>query len=325
MPNQLPSSLSEMEQKVYNAILNRFKSTFAKDDCILFNVKTTFNFEGLDNLKASLSSTSIKQKGYLEFEASSEKIYPLFKLNEEFNPILNLDEKETEPPSKVNENELNKFLKNPLKKDEKEEMSEDDEYKAILEGIELGTVATRAGIIENAYKYGYIVKDKNSISITPKGIVFIEDLNKLQIDLSAKATVEYSKSLKKIFNKKLDVDDFTKMIEDSIKQNMKMDAKVNTYSSNSSSQKESLGKCPLCGGDIYENTKAFGCYNWKEKDCKFVIWKTVAGKKLTKSNVKELLSKGETKRIDGFKSKAGKKFSAKLKLDDTGKVTFDFN
>lgn len=321
----IPSSLSEMEQKVYNAILNRFKSTFAKDDCILFNVKTAFNFEGLDNLKASLSSTSIKQKGYLEFEASSEKIYPLFKLNEEFNPILNLDEKETEPPSKVNENELNKFLKNPLKKDEKEEMSEDDEYKAILEGIELGTVATRAGIIENAYKYGYIVKDKNSISITPKGIVFIEDLNKLQIDLSAKETVEYSKSLKRIFNKKLDVDDFTKMIEDSIKQNMKMDAKVNTYSSNSSSQKESLGKCPLCGGDIYENTKAFGCYNWKEKDCKFVIWKTVAGKKLTKSNVKELLSKGETKRIDGFKSKAGKKFSAKLKLDDTGKVTFDFN
>ncbi|MGB0990404.1 MAG: diguanylate cyclase, partial [Halarcobacter sp.] len=37
--------------------------------------------------------------------------------------------------------------------------------------------------------------------------------------------------------------------------------------------RESLGKCPACKtGKIVKNQRAFGCTNWKEKDCKFSIW-----------------------------------------------------
>jgi len=48
-------------------------------------------------------------------------------------------------------------------------------------------------------------------------------------------------------------------------------------------------------------------------------------KTLSKTIVKELIEKGETKIIKGFKSKkTGKKFDAKLKLSD-GKLSFNFD
>ncbi|MFC1752533.1 DNA topoisomerase 3 [Thermoproteota archaeon] len=84
-----------------------------------------------------------------------------------------------------------------------------------------------------------------------------------------------------------------------------------------------IGKCPLCDGNIVENSRAFSCSNWKEKNCKFVIWKRIAGKDITEDYAKELLENSKTQPIKGFRSKSGKIFEAVLKLKD-GKVEFDF-
>ncbi len=91
-------------------------------------------------------------------------------------------------------------------------------------------------------------------------------------------------------------------------------------------------KCPLCGGDIVQTPFGFGCANYKKDDpesCRFSIGK-MAEKSLTETNVKELLSEGRTGTIRGFKSKAGKKFDARVALnkDESGKVIglkFDFD
>lgn len=90
-------------------------------------------------------------------------------------------------------------------------------------------------------------------------------------------------------------------------------------------QGDKIGVCPLCGGDVLENSKAFGCSNWKEADgnCKFTIWKNIAKKDIPLEEAKKLVEGKETDLIDGFTSKAGKPFSAKLALQD-GKVTFVF-
>lgn len=90
-------------------------------------------------------------------------------------------------------------------------------------------------------------------------------------------------------------------------------------------------KCPLCQGDIVQTPFGFGCANYAKEDpdsCRFSVGK-MAEKALTESNVKELLTNGITGTIRGFKSKAGKKFDARVALnkDETGKVTglkFDF-
>ena len=51
---------------------------------------------------------------------------------------------------------------------------------------------------------------------------------------------------------------------------------------------------------------------------------TVAGRKLAKKQVEQLLREGRTERIEGFTSKAGKPFAAALKLGEGFKVEFDF-
>ncbi len=88
--------------------------------------------------------------------------------------------------------------------------------------------------------------------------------------------------------------------------------------------KEVLGKCPLCGGDVVATPKGYGCSNWKEKGCKFIIWGTISEKKITPAVAKALLEKGEVEQMKGFKSRAGKEFSAGLRLTQEGKVEMVF-
>jgi len=85
---------------------------------------------------------------------------------------------------------------------------------------------------------------------------------------------------------------------------------------------DELGKCPLCASPVIESTKSYSCSRWRD-GCGLTIWKTMSGKKITAAMVKRLLQKGETTKLKGFKSKAGKKFDAKLKLTG-GKVEFIF-
>lgn len=90
--------------------------------------------------------------------------------------------------------------------------------------------------------------------------------------------------------------------------------------------------CPICGGDIVQTPFGFGCANYAKDNpdsCRFSVGK-MAEKGLTEANIRELLTNGRTGTIRGFKSKAGKKFDARVALgrDETGKVTglkFDFN
>ncbi len=89
------------------------------------------------------------------------------------------------------------------------------------------------------------------------------------------------------------------------------------------SSHEVIGRCPVCGNDIVEGRKGFGCSGWKE-GCKFVIWKEVAHKKITLEQAQDLLTKKKTVVLKGFKSKEGKDFDAALILTAGGKVEFAF-
>ncbi len=90
--------------------------------------------------------------------------------------------------------------------------------------------------------------------------------------------------------------------------------------------------CPLCGGEIVQTPFGYGCANYNKLDensCKFSIGK-MAGKDISETQIKELLTNGKTSTIRGFKSKAGKKFDARVIFnhDEAGKITglkFDFD
>ena len=71
-----------------------------------------------------------------------------------------------------------------------------------------------------------------------------------------------------------------------------------------------------------EQLKSYSCTRWRD-GCKFTIWKKIAGKTISAATAKALLGQGKTRLLKGFKSRAGKRFEARLKLDGTD-VKFDF-
>ncbi len=83
-----------------------------------------------------------------------------------------------------------------------------------------------------------------------------------------------------------------------------------------------LGPCPLCGSEVIEQPRSYRCSGWR-RECKFAIWKTIAGKAIGARTVQALLKSGRSPLLKGFRSKAGKAFDAHLKLE-AGEVRFEF-
>lgn len=86
--------------------------------------------------------------------------------------------------------------------------------------------------------------------------------------------------------------------------------------------------CPLCGSDVIRTSFGYGCSGYKRGDaegsCRFSIGSKIAGVKITDKLVKRLLTLKKTDVIQGFTSKSGSKFEAALKLNEDGRVVFDF-
>src|SRR5207248_11430563 len=82
--------------------------------------------------------------------------------------------------------------------------------------------------------------------------------------------------------------------------------------------KESVGKCPKCGGKIFETENSYICERSQadRRPCKFKLSKTILGRDIPKEQAQKLLTTGKTDLLDGFISKRGRPFSAYLKLDN---------
>jgi DNA topoisomerase-3 len=89
---------------------------------------------------------------------------------------------------------------------------------------------------------------------------------------------------------------------------------------------ESLGKCPKCGGRVFEGPTDYVCENSQaeKKACKFKTGKIICQQPIEREQVSKLLSAGKTDLMEKFISKAGRPFAAYLVLDDSGKATFEF-
>jgi DNA topoisomerase-3 len=90
---------------------------------------------------------------------------------------------------------------------------------------------------------------------------------------------------------------------------------------------ESLGKCPVDGGRVFETPVAYVCENslGENPTCTFKIGKRILGKDIVREQVVKLLAAGKTDLIEGFISnKTRRPFSAFLVLGAGGKVSFDF-
>lgn len=326
---KLPQNLFGLEKTIYETIFNRFLCNFLDEECIINQTKLEIT---VGDLTFNLNGDTLISEGYLKIEPEKiENKLPNLSLHQEFEVNFIPIEKKTTPPKKVTESELSNYLKNPFKKSEQEELNEDnddDEYRAILKGVEIGTEATRTGIIENAKLYKYISQNKQQYSIEPKGELFIDLLDSLKIDLYKEKTVELSILQKEIYKGTKSIDDAILKVKDELLSiTSQKDISIESLLQASSdiisrpSSKEIIGKCPRCKGKVYENSKSFYCSNYKN-GCKFSLWKEdkffkSRGKKITKTIAKELLKSGKVE-IKKLKSKAGNEYDAIFILKDDG-------
>ena len=88
------------------------------------------------------------------------------------------------------------------------------------------------------------------------------------------------------------------------------------------SEAEKKLQCPFCHSSMEKSRYSYICTN---TECGFKAPAELCKKRLTAAQITALLTKGRTGVIKGFKSKAGKSFSAALYIDQTDRtVRFDF-
>lgn len=195
---------------------------------------------------------------------------------------------------------------------------EDEELKEAIKGSGLGTSATRANIIENIISREYIERKGKSLRATNKGKNFISLVDDRVKE--PELTAEWEKQLIDMEKGLIDEVDFTNNIKIFVK-GIVEEASRNTIKVPVLSEKEIIGICPICKKDIIENKKAFTC---EDRACKFVIWKNIAGKNISKIQAKKLISKGKTDLLKGFKSKKGSTYNAHIILKPDNTTAFEF-
>ena len=308
------NSLDLEEKIIFETIRNRFISNFLKEQAIINQTEIKI---AVGNEIFNLKVKSVKQEGFLKYE--NQKIdnkLPYFEINQEIDVDFKVADKLTIPPKKVTEENLSNYLKNPFRK-EKNQENEDDtqEYREIMKGVEIGTEATRTGIIEKAKKYRYITSEKQNFSITEKGIKLIELLDLLHINLYAEKTVEFSMLQKDIYNNRKNISDIIEKTKSELQNIINQDIEVEKFEK----EMEVIGKCPKCNSNIYENSKSYYCSNYKN-GCKTSLWKEASyfGQKIkiSKDNAKKLLSGEQV--VFKIKSKSGKEYNAHFGIEVNG-------
>lgn len=319
------NELKGMEHDVYEVIKNRFISNFLIEETL---IDRTIIKAFIDGYSFELKGDVIKQQGFLKYEPSTSKevTLPALDVGDEIKVNFKPVEKITTAPAKVDTTSLSNFLKNPFKTELKENESDDEYYKDMLSGCEIGTEATRSGIIENAKKYGYISEKKSVLSIEPIGVKLIETLDKLQVNLYKEKTVELSKGLKKVYSSEMQIDELVDLVSVELVDIVDAAKDIEIEKICSEDNKEVIGKCPRCGANIYESKISFYCSNFNNKDnkCTFSIFKEDKffkdrKKKITKSMAKSFLL-GKKVKVKGMLKKDGKgTYDADVLLQDTGK------
>lgn len=318
--------LSPEEFTVYSVIMRRFVAVFCKEECIAEKSEIKISVGGMEDF--SLKGMMILQKGWTQYDdyTKKDKILPKLEMGDAISIDFKPTQKETTPPKHYTIETLNNYLKNPFKEDKQkatDDESDEEEYKAIFEGLELGTEATRTGIIDNAKKSGYISLKKDVYTILPDGERLIESLARMNISMDKYKTAEVGKALKKVFKGEFTIDDSIKIATDEIKEVFKKQNLPPEKDTDDGFMGEVIGKCPICSKDIIRTSYGYGCSGFRD-GCKFFVNSVICQRVISKANVEKLLQTGKTYKIEGFISpKSKKKFDAFLKLEN-GKVIFEF-
>lgn len=201
-PNYM--SLSDTELKIYNLVVKRFLENLLPD---YKYEETSYSFK-LDNKVFTAKSTKVIQLGFKELSRSEIEDKKISFSTKEFSlDSLQYNKKQTTPPSYYTEGSLIYAMENPF-----EFVDDDNERKILKQTNGIGTVATRADILEKLFTNDYLVLDNGRIKTTNKAKQL---LNLVPKNLkSPSLTATWEKQLDNIAKNKLSKDKFLKDIKD---------------------------------------------------------------------------------------------------------------
>ena len=312
----MPDSISADQRIIYDMIAARMLEAFS-GKCTKENTSISLDAAGVSfTVKGSIIlipgwravlNTPDEEKG----EDDVPAIPTLY--NGDTLPINGTDllEKQTKPRPLHTEASLLSAMETCGK-----ELTDEAEREAIKESG-IGTPATRASIIETLFSREYIVREKKSLVPTNKGlVVYLAVNNKKIADIAM--TGEWESTLNKIASGEMNADTFHKGIEVYVAQ---ITTELLGSKIEGGNTRESC-PCPKCkNGQVVFFQKVAKCNN---EGCGLTVFRNKSGKDLTDGQIKDLLAKGTTGVIKGFKSKEQKPFDAAVSFDSEFKTVFSF-
>jgi len=313
-----PKSLNEIEGKLYDLVVRRFLAVFYPPAEFTLTTRITrvekepFKTEG--KVLVSPGWLAVYGKEAQGDEATLAQVKPGEVVATEKVDVVALV---TRPPPRLNEATLLSAMEGAGK------LIEDDELREAMREKGLGTPATRASIIEGLIAERYIYREGKELVPTAKAFSLMTLLHGLGIPelFSPELTAEWEFKLAQMEHGKLGRDEFMREI---VAMTERIVGQAKGYESDTIPGDFATlhNPCPKCGiGEVHEKYKKFQCNN---PACDFAFWKILGGRQLEPHEADALIKDREIGPLEGFRSKMGRPFSAKLKLTDANEVTFDF-
>lgn len=318
---ETPSRMSADETTIYQMVVNRFVEAFSSNSeeehmQVRFTDGTnTFTWKACRQI--SLGWKAVQKELVADVEKKvndDEQVLPsLPDLTEgEILPLVSAEitEHKTKPKPLYTEATLLSAMENAGK-----DVEESDKRKAMAE-CGIGTPATRANIIETLILRDYIRREKKAIVPTEKGLAVYEIVKDKRI-ANAEMTGSWELILAAIEAGQMPPEKFAQGINSYVgticEELLSLAPKQKSYPTY---------RCPKCG------TESMGIYakvaKCRHEDCDFHIFREVCGTLLTEDYIRDLLTTGRTPILKGLTSKAGKKFNARLVLNEDYTTSFEF-
>lgn len=311
------TGLSADEQLIYDMVAGRMLEAFG-ERCTKENTTVSLDAGGVHFVargSITLHPGWREVFGANQEETDGEELTVLPDLTEGDTLTLReleIQEKQTKPRPLHTEATLLSEMETAGKQCENEQ-----EREAMKEGG-IGTPATRAAIIEMLFAREYIRREKKNLIPTNKGLtVYLAVRDKKIAD--AAMTGSWELALSKIGTGEMDAGTFHRSIE--------------VYTSQITSELLDMPferkddrqncPCPKCGsGSVIFYPKVAKCNN---ENCGLTVFRSIAKKELSDSQLTTLLMNGKTGIIKGFvSSKTGSAFDAAVAFDAAYKTVFEF-
>ncbi len=313
-------TLNDKERKLLNLVVSTTLSIFA-NDYIYDETKVETN---VNELVFYSTGKVEKDKGWKALfnhnksneEDSKEAVtkLPQLEQNEEVESKLEQTEGHTQPPKPFTDGQLIAMMETAGKT-----LDEQEDQAIMKEANGLGTEATRADIIQTLIKRDYIKMSKNRYYVTSKGEMVCLAVQNTLLS-SASMTAEWEKRLKQIGKGEADKNSFIQMIQKFIEKELSLkDEKQNNVQIGNLAEKvqnnNNIGNCPNCdNGQIQKQGKVYKC-----NKCEQIFFANFFKKKLSDSQIKELILNGKTKKKLKLPKKDGGTYEAYLKLENDEK------